>query len=863
MNDNSPKKALFSVSHLQKSYPEPRVKIGEGRKSGKGSLDPVLNIEELTLYSGKFIAIMGVSGSGKSTLLNLLGRLDHPDREDNSTIQYIHEDGKRIPYSQIGKSYQTDHEFRKRHFGYVFQRCYELKPFKAVDNIAFPLAVRGVESKERRSIALEMGIDLGLNQDSLLKPAGSLSGGQISRVSMLRGIAHDPDVVFADEPTSNLDLKTGLMVMELLEWWKEADPAEKAKRTVVMVTHNLEHALTYADQIVVLKEGACVFNQVRPEQRNREEKKTGWETHVEQIRAHMQVESPQLGKTKKRSIESKNPFQFWIQRQKFAWEFAWKDLFPNLNLKGLTPVFLSVLSLWFLLLIGFLFSDLKQVGALNNRLLLMNPFLLKIDVSERGTEGFSPRAVDLINSVGKQQLLEFTRKRIQSDEKTLQRLEAEKKESQVKALADELNEKRLFLQLLEKTKDHPNIAMVYPFGYTSAHFKDIRGIDAPGRDDGRTLKNWKDHMISKLTYLTDKPDFKTFQEPGIIATEQLVVKLGYRLENATHLTYKYAKPNKTVNIPVLAVVRQLPGEAQYLISKALQEKLLGECYQETQHYRSVRLGPIEGDQVPLDWQQFANNENVELFAEQVGDQYWIRWKMFDANLSLPIANWRIFLNRFTDDDILLKEIEKYTPPCDDIALFFPHGSVYAMEQGYVPALSLLLEEGLEDLKVTVLDSEKDAIKMANRSASFVTNLFFIIIVAVIVLGLSVIFSTFSASIERKSAEIAVIQALGANSRKIAQIFSIETLIVIGIASVLGLLLDSFIMDWILNSPAFKSLMFPKNIDPQTIQELIADLDFWPGRSLIILYGSLLALATIILTVFLFLRRPIAEAVREN
>lgn len=857
-NEGEKRIPRFTINNLKKSYRETRGADEDAGTERRGltrstQKKTVLNIKQLELYSGKFIAIMGVSGSGKSTFLNMVGKLDSPDKEEKDTIVY-HDNDQDIPYAEI----ENDHLFRKSHFGYVFQHCYELKYFSTQDNVALPLAVRGARKDDRRAIAKTLMNDLGLKKEAF-KPAKDLSGGQISRLSILRGIAHNPDVVFADEPTSSLDPKTGLMVMELLETWRQSGTSSNGERTVVMVTHNLDHAFKYADQIVILNNGEVVFNETRENK--------DWSNERDRISSLMQVERPETKKIIENQVDFGRPLFQWLNRQLFAWGFAWKDLFPNLTIKGLAPVFLGVLSLWFLLLIGFFFSDLKIIGDLNNKLLLQNPFLKKIDVSETGEKGFTRRLMSEIGELSKNDLSQYLSRRIAETESAMNRLNEQGNTRMAEAKMNEVDDLKTYLELLNNTESVKNVAAVYPYSYTDAHFRMKSGLDAPSRYDGRTLVNWKDPMLTKLTYLTKKPEFKTWNEAGLIVGEDLARNLGYDIKEIEYLEYKYSKLNTVVKIPVLAVVRGLPEGTEYLIPRSLQKKLLGECYSDTQQFLSVRVGPIPESFALTEWESIAASERMEIFKENLYrndvEQQWIRWQVWNEAESMPLKNWKYFLKPILEQGMTVEQLEKFTPPCSEFTLYFGWASIYAAEQGFVPALGLFLPDGMREYSLAVLRSEQDAILMANRSTDFINRLFAVIISAVVLLGLTVIFSTFSSSIERKSAEIAVVQAIGASSRKIAQIFSFETLIIFGCSVLLALAIDITIIEWILDHPDFKKIIFPKNIEYSIIQAALENLNFWKGRLMIILSGALLAVSTTVLTVILFLRRPIAEAVREK
>lgn len=200
------------------------------------SLVKALDGINLTVKKGEFIAIVGSSGSGKSTLLNMIGGLDTPS--EGTVIV----DGKEI--SKMEDEDQTI--FRRRNIGFIFQN-YNLVPMLNVyENIVLPIELDGDEINKE---FIDNIIDL-LHLESKTKSyPNMLSGGQQQRVAIARALASKPSIILADEPTGNLDSKTGQEVLGLLKV-----TAEKFNQTIVMITHNLEIA-QLADRIIRIEDG--------------------------------------------------------------------------------------------------------------------------------------------------------------------------------------------------------------------------------------------------------------------------------------------------------------------------------------------------------------------------------------------------------------------------------------------------------------------------------------------------------------------------------------------------------------------------------------------------------------------------------
>ncbi|RFS83743.1 ABC transporter ATP-binding protein [Actinomadura spongiicola] len=182
---------------------------------------------------GEFAAILGPSGSGKSTLMHLLGCLDRPT---TGTLRISGRDVAKLSDGELA-------ELRNAHVGFVFQSFHLLARTSARDNVALPLVYRGVSRTERRRRAAEALATVGLEHRLGHRP-GQLSGGEQQRVAIARALVGDPGVVLADEPTGNLDTRTGHDVMDLLERLN----AERGV-AVVLVTHEPDIAARARRQI--------------------------------------------------------------------------------------------------------------------------------------------------------------------------------------------------------------------------------------------------------------------------------------------------------------------------------------------------------------------------------------------------------------------------------------------------------------------------------------------------------------------------------------------------------------------------------------------------------------------------------------
>lgn len=197
----------------------------------------VLKGVNLDIQSGEFVAIMGKSGAGKSTLLYQLGLLDHP------TSGAVIIDGQDITeFSEIERT-----KFRLDHLGYIFQDYALVPELTAIENVLVPLLMQGKSTDEATKIARASLERIGLGHRENNLPS-QLSGGEQQRVSIARAISHNPKILFADEPTANLDTASSDSVMEI---FKEL---HKNGQTIVMVTHEPEYTV-HCDRVITVVDG--------------------------------------------------------------------------------------------------------------------------------------------------------------------------------------------------------------------------------------------------------------------------------------------------------------------------------------------------------------------------------------------------------------------------------------------------------------------------------------------------------------------------------------------------------------------------------------------------------------------------------
>ncbi len=191
----------------------------------------------LTISPGEFTAIMGPSGSGKSTLMNILGCLDRPT---TGSYQLDHQEVATLNDDELAMT-------RNQKIGFVFQSFNLLPRMSTLDNVALPMVYAGVKNQERIARAKEVLAMVGLEERMNHRP-NELSGGQRQRVAIARSLVNDPTIIMADEPTGNLDTKSGNEVMDIFS------ELNSQGRTIILVTHEPDIA-EYAGRIVGVRDG--------------------------------------------------------------------------------------------------------------------------------------------------------------------------------------------------------------------------------------------------------------------------------------------------------------------------------------------------------------------------------------------------------------------------------------------------------------------------------------------------------------------------------------------------------------------------------------------------------------------------------
>jgi putative ABC transport system ATP-binding protein len=221
---------MIDLKHIYKTY-----------GSGTTAFDALKDVS-FSITEGEFIAIMGPSGSGKSTLMHILGCLDTPTA---GTYLLNDKDVSQMTDDELA-------EIRNEHIGFVFQSFNLLPRTTVLRNVMLPLVYAGVGEDEREERSHKALSSAGLDEMYFSHKSNELSGGQIQRVAIARALVNNPTLILADEPTGNLDTKTGDVVLATFERLNQEE-----KRTIILITH--EHDVAeHAERIISIRDGALV-----------------------------------------------------------------------------------------------------------------------------------------------------------------------------------------------------------------------------------------------------------------------------------------------------------------------------------------------------------------------------------------------------------------------------------------------------------------------------------------------------------------------------------------------------------------------------------------------------------------------------
>ena len=496
---------MFHINQIRKSYDDNAVLIIE---------------KKCHFPKGSVISLLGHSGSGKSTFLNITGLLDTA----NEIILSYTNNENTFKYKEVNEL-EMD-LLRMNEFGFIFQSGHLLNHLNTIENIAFPLHLEGEGYKESLNKARKKAEALNLPESIFKNYPDQLSGGEYHRTAVARAMIKDPSVIFADEPTGNLDPDNAKAVMEDLIYWKRNPLTKKPFRSLILVTHNFEHAHNYSDQIYLLDEGQLSLPIDGPtlREKNGDDKGKGlfdiFTKYCEEqkIEEEYRLNSSNIKYPQENKLNRINISEQLKKQNPPKWRWAVKELFPirrgtegglgfflKSKVKPCSSTIFNMLSIGMLLIACLIIGGIL-FGAINtyHKMLDKNPLLTRIKAS-------STEVIDT-NIMNKLELMHY------SDESYTIR------EENITAL--EIGEKNILKDLKEftgkKYSTKKNLIKNLPESIKKSEYKE-RVIDLVKRNNSPMIKD-KQFLLPESVIRRFKEDLSQEQ---IALLERDIVDIGF------------------------------------------------------------------------------------------------------------------------------------------------------------------------------------------------------------------------------------------------------------------------------------------------------------------------------------------------
>jgi len=774
-------------------------------KSAKKSFGPTkaLCVEQtednpLCIYRGSTTAIIGLSGSGKSTLLSLLGLLDESDGDTH--ISYYSTDSQEpLEYSNLKNN--TKIKLKNTKFGFAFQDGHLIGHISVNSNIKLPISLAGTSLKVSNEISNKLASNLGLSQRFSARPK-ELSGGEYQRVAIARSMAHNPEVIFSDEPTGNLDTDTGKLVMDMLSAWR----MNSDNNTLILVTHDIQQAYIYADQFIILENGSvkCFFskNELDTPGEFEWKKKIGVSNSVTGLDVLLQL-------FKANSCDpGKNQYPEWdkktynLRKYGYLFWYGFRDLFPirlfpfNLSI-FLTTLRDTIFTLLTILSVGMLISVLiigygifhgvqKYQGTNQKNDIRANRLIVEIDASSTLSE---------------------------IDEALLFSLRNELKNVKIKdSFFNYLYKKLLF----SKNINEQAVKGIYGFSNSELFiFKSTTSSKMFGAI-GSTIQV-DSPLHDRLTYKGKKLPRKLitdYETEGIIFKSSwlrriLELKEDDKLPDSVLIQYGHSGIGITSKerLKLLGVVDDLP-DGVFLMSPGCWHKIRDRKWRP--NYKTARIivsSNVTLNDIPKEIESAIKlySKRATVFTQKAGNgDYYINidcgyvsgWKKKYWENTIYKDKIKPLLEKNQIMDKTTFKLIAKTDGLDSLSsrLSYTNAAVYLSEIGAVEKVASLIREK----KLSVDKYLVDLYKSKYQTTQLFILIFGVIAVCALFLSTVNIFLMFYQTVLRKRHEIGILKAFGCSSLRIANIFFIESLYISFIAAFIGLMTSYYSGNFISN-----------------------------------------------------------------
>ncbi len=753
--------------------------------------------QPIEIYRGATTAILGLSGSGKSTLLSLLGLLEMGDAE--STIEYFPVDGVNGPltYSTLSKKQKV--KLRNHEFGVAFQDGHLIGHITANDNIKLPMSLAGAGTGESNRISRSLAKSLKIGHRKSSRPK-ELSGGEYQRVAIARAMSHNPNVIFADEPTGNLDTDTGAIVMDMLHAWRQ----KAETNTLVLVTHDIQQAYNYADHFIILNNGSlkcCVSkNQLQTPQSKvfcdkYNVKKEAVETDV--LFQLLKISNEKTGEInypswdKKTSLGRRSLYQLW---------YGLRDLFPirvspfdltvfKTTLRDTVFTILTILSVT--MLVAVLLSGYGIFHGVNR--------------FQKDAQKSDIRANRLIVEI------EATSSTSDISDELIKSLRKELKDIPVKPslLKRSIN---ILPWRKDESLSNPAVKGVYGFSRSQLFiFKDERSETMVGATG--TTVDPDSPLLDRLTYRNRKLNrniIESYNTEGIIAKENWI-KRTLKIEDdqlPAKIMINYGDDNGSGSreeLPLLGVVDNLP-DGVFLIASGCWHKIRDRLWKP--NYRMAEItAPLEAKVYELrekiEYGVKIFNKNALVTNKQVNGKQKIfiycgndnGWKSHYWNNII----YKVKIKPLLDDaGITGKNAFKLTGSAAGAqplfsSLAYSNAAVYLEDIGAVEEVAQTIRNHEAGLGVDRY--VEDAYKWIHQTSQLSALILSVIALCAFFLSAVNIFLMFYQTILRKRHEIGILKAFGCSGLRISNIFFIESFYIAMASCGFGLLISIYVGNW--------------------------------------------------------------------
>lgn len=740
-----------------------------------------LQIGSLSIPAGGTTAVLGYSGSGKSTLLHILGLLDVPD-VGGGDIRFNSSRGE-ISFRELYRSQELANQIRREGFGFVFQAGHLLGHLSAVENIGLPLALSGVPRRERLRRAEELLSAASLGDRRHARPH-QLAGGEAQRVAVLRALAHEPQVILADEPTGNLDPDTGDRILKLLTDWREGAEG----RTLIVVTHNFHQAFRFSDRFLMLRHGKIILRARKrevgglsvPGEREIGDAKELFDALESSAASGLRSEGGGFdarlkGSSKPRQVGARG---FWPLAA-FMLRYAIAELLPTQGSSGRTkgrmgrpdfrswiPTFVNILAVALLVFAGVVIGG-TVIGSGR-------------ELEENITKTPRARCVEANCALGSQITL--------VDSTLLARIRDIPSES-------------------GSSSEKPVEAA---YGWTDVafwFFREDGGRDT-GYTDGRTIDPG-DPALEQLEFIGGMESAETphleGEEPGIIVSAHLLESLGYSPGDPPPALYVVYRDTRG-RIAIKGVAKWIPG-GEFAIAERFNRLFQDEQWIADPRYDHAFLGPLTQDQASKIREAcdeiLAERQVTAFVQERIGTSKWLRFDCPPGEAWSEVefrGKFMPSLARAWGDTAILSMRTEFDPPIREadfggrtpIDVTYTRASVYVSDLGALP----YVVDALKGFGLGV--DERLRVKMTemNQVTGLGRGIFLLVVAIVAIISAANIYLTIAESIRRKTTQIGILKAYGAKKMLLLAIYAIEVILIWCAAAVVGSLVSLMSGQWI-------------------------------------------------------------------